>query len=201
MNWIPENTRLEESSIELVPLEESHFEELDRLARDPRIWEFLSVDMHTPQKRKDYFYEALLERKKGTQFPFAIVHKRDQKLIGSTRLMELNAVHKTAEIGWTWLIPEHWATEVNFACKLALLRFCFEKLQTIRVQLKADSRNLRSRTAIAKIGGQFEGILRNHMVRDDGSLRHSAYFSLIDSEWETAKTNLRNQIQNKLNSK
>lgn len=200
MNWIAANTILVEQDIELIPLEESHFDELKLLAQDQRIWEFTSVNMDTDQKRHDYLSKALLERQKGTQFPFVIVHKTDQKLIGSTRLMELNPIHKTAEIGWTWLIPEYWATAVNFMCKLALLRFCFEELQTIRVQLKADSRNLRSRKAIEKIGGQFEGILRNHSVRDDGTLRDSAYYSLIHTEWETAKNKLQHLIQNKRNS-
>ncbi len=200
MNWIAANTTLKEQGIELIPLEEVHFEELHLLAQDPRIWEFTSVDMETHQRRHDHFSQALFERQQGSQFPFVIVHKKDQKLIGSTRLMELNPNHKTVEIGWTWLIPDYWATEVNFACKLALLRFCFEELQTIRVQLKADSRNLRSRKAIEKIGGKFEGILRNHSVRDNGTLRDSAYFSLIHTEWKTAKANLQQLIQNKLNN-
>ena len=87
-------------------------------------------------------------------------------------------------------MPEYWATAVNFDCKLALLTFCFETLMAKRVQLKTQHDNVRSRKAIEKIGGVYEGIIRKHMLKDDGTFRSSAYFSILDDEWNVAKENL-----------
>ncbi len=101
--------------------------------------------------------------------------------------MDIQPNHKKLEIGWTWLHPDYWGTEVNLECKLLLLTYCFEELKTYRVQFKTDENNIRSRKAIEKIGGKFEGILRHDMIRDNGTKRNSAYFSIIDSEWGDVK--------------
>ena len=122
------------------------------------------------------------EKEKETQFPFVIYHKVHKKIIGATRFLDIQAQHKKLEIGWTWLHPNYWGTTVNLECKLLLLTYCFEKLNAIRVQFKTDENNIRSRKAIEKIGGKFEGILRNDMLRDNGTKRNSAYYSIIDSE-------------------
>jgi RimJ/RimL family protein N-acetyltransferase len=131
----------------------------------------------------------------GLEYPFVIFHKPTNKIIGSTRLLDIVSYDKRLEIGATWLIPEYWATSINFDCKLALLTFCFETLMAHRVQLKTQHDNIRSRKAIEKIGGVYEGIIREHMLKDDGSYRSSAYFSILESEWDTAKTNLLSRIK------
>ena len=108
--------------------------------------------------------------------------------------------HKKLEIGSTWLHPDYWATAINPECKLLLLTYCFEVLQAVRVQLKTDEKNMRSRKAIEKIGGQFEGILRNDMIRDNYTKRNSAYFSIIDDEWKDKKARLIELHNLKLNT-
>jgi RimJ/RimL family protein N-acetyltransferase len=190
MSWINSNTILNGKLVALIPLETNHFEELELLARDTRIWEFIPADMSSSEKCLKAFQTAFDNREKGTEFPFVIYSKTENKLIGSTRLMEIVPLHRRIEIGWTWLHPEYWATSVNLECKLLLLTFCFEDLKAIRVQLKTDEKNLRSRKAIEKIGAQYEGILRQDRIRDNGTIRSTAYFSIIDSEWNTAKKNL-----------
>ena len=190
MNWIKPDTILQGELVELIPLKEEHYVELELLARERRIWEFIPFDMSTPERCFQVFTNAIGEREKGNQYPFVIFHKQQQKIIGSTRLMNIEAAHKKLEIGWTWLHPDYWATAVNLECKLLLLTFCFEELRAIRVQLRTDVYNLRSRKAIEKIGGQFEGILRNDLIRDNGTYRNSVYFSIIDSEWLNAKRNV-----------
>ncbi len=199
MNWIKPNTILKGELIELIPLEEKHFEELELLAREKGIWEFLPTDMSGYEKRIQSFTNAIIERDKGTQFPFVIFHTQKRKIIGSTRLMNIEAQHKKLEIGWTWLHPEYWATAINLECKLLLLTFCFEELKTIRVQLKTSVENIRSRKAIEKIGGQFEGVLRHDMIRDNGTKRNSAYYSIIDDEWKNSAKNLTTLFKHKLN--
>lgn len=190
MSWINSNTILNGKLVALIPLETNHFEELELLARDTRIWEFIPADMSSSEKCLKAFQTALDNKEKGTEFPFVIYSKTENKLIGSTRLMEIVPLHRRLEIGWTWLHPEYWATAVNLECKLLLLTFCFEDLKTIRVQLKTDEKNLRSRKAIEKIGAQYEGILRQDRIKDNGTVRSTAYFSIIDSEWKTAKKDL-----------
>ena len=138
-----------------------------------------------------HFNKALDDRQAGKQFPFVIIHKETSKIIGSTRLKDIRPEHRGIEIGWTWLHPDYWATGINEECKLLLLTFCFEDLKAIRVQLKTDENNLRSRKAIQKIGGTFEGILRQDLIRENGTIRTTAYFSLLDHEWPEKKINLK----------
>lgn len=190
MNWIATDTILTGELVNLIPLQKRHFAELTVLAKEKRIWEFIPADMGSSEKCLKAFQTALDNKEKGTEFPFVIYSKTENKLIGSTRLMEIVPLHRRLEIGWTWLHPEYWSTAVNLECKLLLLTFCFEDLKAIRVQLKTDEKNLRSRKAIEKIGAQYEGILRQDRIKDNGTIRSSAYFSIIDSEWNTAKKNL-----------
>jgi RimJ/RimL family protein N-acetyltransferase len=136
-----------------------------------------------------------MERTNGTQFPFVIYHKSEKRIIGSTRLLELQQNHLKLEIGWTWLHPKYWGTSVNLECKLLLLTFCFENLKITRLQLRTDEKNTRSRKAIEKIGGQFEGIVRHDMIRDNGTNRNSALYSILNDEWKNAKQNIINSIQ------
>jgi RimJ/RimL family protein N-acetyltransferase len=95
MSWIPENTSLIGETVELLPFDPKHFEALEPLAAEQRIWEFLAVDMSTPEKRFAAFSTALLEREKGTQFPFVVYHKKDKKLVGCTRLMNIEEPHRS----------------------------------------------------------------------------------------------------------
>jgi RimJ/RimL family protein N-acetyltransferase len=190
MDRINHSTWLAGETVKLVPMNQWHFDELDELAKDERIWEFIPSDMSANERRLNIFSNALVEREKGTQFPFVIIHKKDRRIIGSTRLMDIQALHRKLEIGWTWLHPGYWATKVNPECKFLLLQFCFEQLQAARVQFKTDENNMRSRKAIEKIGGMYEGTLRNDMVKDNGTKRNSAYFSIIDSEWDLVKKEL-----------
>ncbi len=195
-NWIPNDTILTGKTVKLIPLQEAHFEELKELAKEKKIWEFVPRDMSTDEKVVKALAGGIAEREMGTQFPFVIYHQADKKLIGSTRLMNAEPDHKKLEIGWTWLHPDYWATAVNLECKLLLLTFCFEDLKAFRVQLRTDENNIRSRKAIEKIGAKFEGILRNDMIRENGTKRNSAYFSITDEEWPEAKNRLTHLYQN-----
>lgn len=196
MAWINPGTILKGKLVELIPLQLEHFWELEMLAREKRISEFLPVDMSSTEKRMDSFQHAIVERDKGTQCPFVIILKSNQKIIGSTRLMNIEKANRKLEIGWTWLHPNYWATGINLECKLLLLTFCFEQLSTIRVQLKTSVENRRSQKAIEKIGGQFEGILRYDMIRDNGTKRNSVYYSIIEDEWDNTRKNLAKILQN-----
>lgn len=187
MFHIPANTTLTGNIVQLLPMQPQHFNELDALAKDARIWQHYVFDGTNSANFRAALQAGLTEKEKGTQFPFVIYHTEDKKLIGGTRYLDIQPAHRKLEIGWTWLHPAYWGTPVNLQCKLLLLTFAFEQLQAVRVQLKTDENNTRSRKAIEKIGGRFEGILRNDMLRENGTNRHSAYYSIIDTEWPEAK--------------
>jgi RimJ/RimL family protein N-acetyltransferase len=199
--WIPYPTTLAGDTVALVAIDQSHYNALKSIAADKRIWQFYAYDNSDSEKFNLNFEKALAALESGDQFPFTIIHKSDQRIIGSTRFMDIQPAHRKLEIGTTWLAPEYWGTAVNLECKLLLLTYCFETLKTFRVQFKTDETNIRSRKAIQKIGGVFEGILRNDIVRDNGTHRHSAYYSIIDSEWTEKKSFLSNLLQEKLSKK
>lgn len=190
--WIKTQTHLAGQTVTLLPLQESHLDDLARIARDERIWEFYTVNCGNQSTFLREFNGALDEQAKGSQVPFVIFHNEDQQLIGSTRFLNIQSMHRKLEIGWTWLQPGYWATEVNAECKLLLLTCCFEELSAVRVQIKTDEANIRSRKAIEKAGGVFEGILRNDMVRENKTCRNSAYYSIIEHDWPHVKEQLVN---------
>ena len=137
-----------------------------------------------------YVRTALAEEAAGTALPFVTVEKKGSIVIGSTRFGNIDTPNRKAEIGWTWITPAFQRTFVNTEAKLLMLTHAFEVWNCIRVELKTDANNAKSRAAIARIGGVEEGTLRNHMITETGRYRDSVYFSVIDSEWPSVKENL-----------
>jgi RimJ/RimL family protein N-acetyltransferase len=190
MNWIPHPTVLEGDKVKLVPLDHSHFATLTELAQQKIIWQNISIDFSNPEKYLNHLKGVVLMRANGEQYPFTVIDKTNNKIIGSTRLHNLFPEHKKLEIGWTWYDPAYWGTGYNTECKLLILTFCFEQLKTVRVQLQTSEKNLRSQAAIKKIGAKFEGILRKERIIENGSYRNTVMFSIIDDEWPAAKAEL-----------
>ena len=129
-------------------------------------------------------------REKGADIPFVVIHKSSGRIAGATRYMEFRAAHRGVEIGGTWYGAEFRRTAVNTECKYLLLRHAFEVMDCIRVQFKTDLRNERSQRAIERIGAVREGVLRNHMILPDGTIRHSVYYSILATEWPDVKQRL-----------
>jgi len=198
--WIPHPAVLKGELVDLLPLEKIHFEELRAAASDAKLWQHIPLNC-SKQETFDVAYNAALdEREKGNQYPFVIYHKQTKQLIGSTRFLDIVQRDKKLEIGWTWLIEKYWGTSINPECKLLLLTYSFEVLQARRVQIKTDENNTRSRKAIEKIGGHFEGILRKDRIRENGTSRNSAYYSIIDDEWRTTKVHLSKLVEERRNT-
>src|SRR4051812_43994348 len=110
--WIRHPSALHGELVSLIPLEKEHFSELQVLAQDKRIWEFLPTDGSNPERFFQVYEEALVEREKGNHYPFVIYHKEQKKLIGSTRLFDIHPKDRKLEIGWTWLHPDFWGTAI-----------------------------------------------------------------------------------------
>lgn len=187
-------TRLEGDLVVLEPLRESHADELWRAAQAPEIWSWLA---HIGSSR-EYFDEwmriSLEAAAEGREGVFATRDRARGELVGSTRYLNVRPADRVVEIGWTWLNPSAWRSGINVESKLLLLEHAFETLGCVRVELKTDARNERSRAAMAALPAQFEGILRKHMIVPDVGVRDSAYFSVIDDEWPAVRDSLRRRL-------
>lgn len=178
---------LEDERVKIEPLDEKHFELLLPTAMQTMIWEFTMAKIYSAEDFRQYFNTALEERKQHKSYPFAIFDKQQNEYLGCTRFGNIDLKNKKLEIGWTWLHPNLHGTGFNKHCKFLLLRFCFEELQLIRVELKTSSLNIRSQKAMLKIGAVKEGTLRKNFINDDGTVRDSVYFSFLDEEWPGVK--------------
>jgi RimJ/RimL family protein N-acetyltransferase len=175
------------AGVRLEPLTEAHRCELSKAASTPAIW------AHMPTSAAGagfdpWFDDALAAAASGQEAAWAV--RVDGGLVGSTRYLAVQPAHRRLEIGHTWYALRAWGTQVNPACKFALLRYAFEGLGFNRVEFKTDNRNLRSQAAIAKLGAVKEGVFRAHMIRADGSLRDSVYFSIVRSDWPAVRRRL-----------
>jgi RimJ/RimL family protein N-acetyltransferase len=189
MQWIEDNLTLEGERVILRALKPEDIDTLVLLGRDERIWEFLGQRCNDDACVRSFFEEGLENKAKGIHYPFTVYDKHGN-IIGTTRFGEISQRHRKLEIGWTWYLPELWGKGYNEECKYLLMTYCFDTLKTVRVELKTWEKNVRSRRAIQRIGCKFEGILRNHMIRDDGYIRNSAMYSILPQEWEEYKSTL-----------
>jgi RimJ/RimL family protein N-acetyltransferase len=186
---------LEGRHVRLEPLSQGHHGALCEVGLDEELWRWIPVPVRTTAEMTAYIETALKEQEGGTSLPFALVEKSTGRAIGSTRYGNIDKAHRRVEIGWTWVARAWQRTAVNTEAKYVLLRHAFETLGCIRVELKTDSLNQRSREAILRIGAREEGIFRNHMITASGRIRHTVYFSIVDSEWPEVKSRLEAKLQ------
>lgn len=186
-NFTKSDYILENDRAKLEPLSEKHFIELLPIALNREIWEFTNADVKDEPDFRRYFNQALEERKSGISYPFAIYDKKAACYAGCTRYGNISLPNKRVEIGWTWYKPTLQRTGINKACKSLLLSFGFEKLQLNRIELKTSLLNIKSQGAMLKIGAVKEGVLRRHMIAENGTVRDTVYFSFIQEDWPLIK--------------
>src|SRR6266705_2458746 len=186
---------LEGARVRLEPLATGHFAALAEVGLCEELWRWIPTPVRTPEEMAAYIEAALNEQERGLALPFAIVEKATGRAIGCTRYANIDRTHRRVEIGWTWVAREWQRTSINTEAKYLLLRHAFETLGCMRVELKTDSLNERSRAAILRIGAREEGIFRNHMITASGRVRHTVYFSIIDSEWPAVKAGLEAKLR------
>ena len=187
-------TELHNDQVILRPMENSDIDGILKVSTFPEIWSYLTVTLETPEDVRKYVSTALINKEKGIEFPFVIINPKTNEIIGSTRLMDINEKHNRLEIGSTWLTPAYWRTAVNTNCKYLLLQYCFEILHLNRVQIKTDHANNRSQKAIERIGAKYEGILRNHMIRKDGTVRDTMMYSVTNEDWFEVEKKLKRMM-------
>lgn len=188
---------LQGRSLRMVPLAPEHVEALFALASaDPSRYRFTSTPV-TPDQRDAYFGRAFADRDAGRAYPFAVLTADGARVLGTTRLTDVRAQHRNAELGYTWFHRDVVGTAVNSESKLLLFRFAFEELRLIRVEIHADTRNERSQSAIRAVGGIYEGVLRRHQVTKDGFVRDTMVFSVVDTEWPAVEEKLFARLRDK----
>jgi RimJ/RimL family protein N-acetyltransferase len=195
---------LEGRHVRLLPLSMEHVPALVAAASVSReTYRFTWVPEGEAAMRK-YVEAALAARDAGAAVPFATVRPSDGRLVGSTRFGNLEYFTwpdgtakkppdppDAVEIGWTWLSPEAQRTAVNTEAKLLMLLYAFETWRAVRVNLRTDARNVRSRTAIERLGAKLDGILRAHVPAYDAAfVRDTATYSLLAAEWPPTKARL-----------
>jgi RimJ/RimL family protein N-acetyltransferase len=186
--------RLEGDMVVLEPLEDGHAEDLWQAAQAPEIWRWLAHVGSSREYFDRWFELSAAAHREGREGVFATRDRRSGAIVGSTRYLAVRPEDRVVEIGWTWLNPAAWGSGINVEQKLLLLEHAFERLGCVRVELKTDARNERSRGAIAALPAQFEGVLRNHMIVPDVGQRDSAYYSVIDTEWPQVRFNLERRL-------
>jgi RimJ/RimL family protein N-acetyltransferase len=185
---------LEGRHVRLEPLRPGHTADLTLAGADEAIWRWLPVKVTGRADIERWIAEAVAAEAAGTEYPFAVVDLVSRKAVGSTRYMDITREHRGVEVGWTWYSRDAQGTAVNPESKYLLLKHAFEDWGAIRLFLKTDSLNERSRAAILKLGAKYEGDLRNHRVRPDGSYRDSSYYSILDTEWPAVERGLEERL-------
>ncbi len=181
--------------VRLEPLGEEHVDGLAAVGLEDEIWRYMPYgQMRTKDDIRRWVQLMLRWRAQGTDLPFAVISLESGCVAGATRYLEIRPAHYGLEIGGTWYGAAFRRTRVNTESKYLLLEHAFECLKCIRVQIKTDSRNERSQRAIERLGAVREGLLRNHLILPDGHVRHSIYYSILDSEWPRVKIRLQEML-------
>ncbi|MGA2022856.1 MAG: GNAT family protein [Candidatus Sulfotelmatobacter sp.] len=183
---------LEGSVIRLEPIRREHAVIFWRAAKNDldNIFQWIPYRMKTSEDFETLIEKAFGEQERGESVVFATIERKSGQVIGSTRFMNIDSINRRVEIGSTWITPAWQRTAVNTEAKFLMLRHAFEEWKCIRVELKTDALNQKSRNAILRIGAKEEGTLRRHLITWTGRVRDSVYFSILDSEWPEVKARL-----------
>ena len=182
----------------LVPLGSEHMDEVRAAVADGDLWKLWYTSVPATEKVGDWLTIALDMRERLGAMPFVVREMRDRqpgKVVGATRLFNVDEANRRLEIGHTWYAQSVQRTAINTECKLLLLTHAFETLRCIAVEFRTHWMNHQSRAAIARLGAKQDGVLRNHQRMPDGSFRDTVVFSIIESEWLTVKRHLQYKLE------
>ena len=182
------------SHVRLEPLSLDHIEPMYAAASDEELWRWTTSHISSIADMREYVESALDAQRAGTALPFATIDASTGEIIGSTRFGNIDLANGRVEIGWTWLRRDHQRTPCNTEAKYLMLRHAFDVLGCMRVELKTDALNERSRAAIQRIGAVEEGTLRAHMKTSSGRIRDTVYYSILDREWPAVRARLEEML-------
>jgi len=191
---VVEPVTLEGQFIRLEPLSLEHHAQLCAVGLDEELWRWIPHAVGTSDEMRADIETALEWQAAGTALPFATIARATGRAIGSTRFGNIDRKNRHVEIGWTWLGKKWQRTAANTEAKYLMLRHAFDTWRCLRVEFKTDSLNERSRAALLRIGAKEEGIFRNHVITWTGRIRHSVYYSIVDSEWADVRADLEKKL-------
>jgi len=188
---------LQGTVVRLEPLRAEHAEMFWEAAKDALedIFRWFPYPLQTRDDFRKLSDKAFQEQDLGESVVFATVEQTSGQVIGSTRFMNVDRVNRRVEIGSTWILPAWQRTAVNTEAKYLMLRYAFEQWKCIRVELKTDALNQKSRAAILRIGAKEEGTLRRHLITWTGRVRDTVYFSILDHEWPAVRAKLESKLR------
>jgi RimJ/RimL family protein N-acetyltransferase len=186
---------LEGRHVRLEPLDlPRHWDGLLAIGLEPSLWRFTASKIADAAGLRRYFERALEEQARGVTLPFVSVDRASGRVAGSTRFGNIVSEHRRAEIGWTWLGVEYQRTARNTEAKYLMFRHAFETWGLMRVELKTSLTNEKSKAAMRRLGLVEEGTFRKWMFNEDGSIRDTVWFSVIDDEWPAMKSRLEKML-------
>lgn len=188
MNW-PEPVTLGGRYASLEPLTRAHHDGMVDAAKDGELWELWYTSVPEPDRMLAEIDRRLDLQKQGSMLPFAVLDA-EGVAAGMTTYMNIDAANKRVEIGHTWYAKRVQRTSLNTQCKLLLMTYAFETLGCIAVEYRTSFLNQQSRRAIERLGAKLDGVLRNHQLHSDGTLRDTCVYSIIQAEWPAVKSHL-----------
>ncbi|MGE7183445.1 GNAT family N-acetyltransferase [Peribacillus sp. NPDC006672] len=174
----------------LTPMMEHHIEPLYAASLPSEIWKWSATKILSYEEAISYVKEGIRAREQELHHPFVVIDQTNDAIVGSTSLRNIQFHNQSLEIGATWYHPDKWRTAINTECKYLLLQHAFEKWHMTRVEFRTDELNKRSRAAIARLGALEEGILRMEKKLQDGRIRNTVVYSILEHEWPCVKKNL-----------
>jgi len=187
---------LEGRHVRLEPLRAEHAAALWEIAKNDLgdLFQWIPYPLKSLSDFEQFNRQVLEEQQRGLTIPFVTLERASGQIVGTTRYMNMDLANRKVEIGSTWIAPPWQRTAINTEAKYLMLRHAFEVWDCLRVELKTDAMNQRSRKAILRLGAKEEGILRKHMLTWNGRQRDSVYFSILDTEWPEVKSNLKKML-------
>jgi RimJ/RimL family protein N-acetyltransferase len=196
MAWL-EPVTLVGAHARLEPLSQDHHDDLVTAVQDGELWKLWYTAIPAPEKMQADIESRLALQAAGLMLPFT-VRDADGAIAGMTTYTNVDAANRRVEIGATWYAKRVQRSAVNTQCKLLLLTHAFEKLDCIAVEFRTHFFNHQSRRGIERLGAKQDGILRNHRIASNGTLRDTVVYSIIATEWPTVKAHLTFQLEGRV---
>ena len=193
MSW-PKPVTLHSKTVQLEPLSIDHVSDLINAVKDGKLYNHWYTSIPQPKNMKMEIERRLKLQDMSTMLPFAVISLKTEKAVGMTTYMNVDKDNKRVEIGSTWYAKSVQRTSLNTECKLVLLEHAFEKLNCICVEFRTHFMNHQSRRGIERLGAKLDGILRSNAIQKNGTIRDTAVYTIISSEWSSVKANLEYQL-------
>jgi len=185
---------LDGRKVSLVPLSQAHRPDLIDAVKDGELWALWYTAIPSPDQMEAEITRRLTLQQQGAMLPFSVIEKSTGRVVGMTTYLNIDAVNRRVEIGATWYRRRVQRTAVNTECKFLLLNYAFETLKCIAVEFRTHFFNHQSRAGIERLGARLDGVLRQHQLARNGTMRDTCVYSIIDSEWPTVKSHLDYQL-------